>query len=129
MASALQKILTRSLPNTKFLTPSLQRLSQVPPFKPSEPQTPSIQRPFPPIHPLPETESSGSSCSSVVFPSFPFGFFLDPTHPIIPPSPADSHGGDDDSGKLWADSVKKKRKRKMNKHKYKKLRKRMRRQS
>ncbi|KAF3444536.1 hypothetical protein FNV43_RR14228 [Rhamnella rubrinervis] len=35
----------------------------------------------------------------------------------------------DDSGKVWADSVKKKRKRKMNKHKYKKLRKRLRRQT
>ncbi|XLU61997.1 hypothetical protein S245_021206, partial [Arachis hypogaea] len=131
MASGLQKILTRSTANTRFLATSLQRVSQVPPLKPSEPQTPSIQLPFPPIHPIPETEYFTASCSPVIFPSFPFGFFLNPIPSIGTPSPADSHGGcgDDDSGKLWADSVKKKRKRKMNKHKYKKLRKRMRRQT
>ncbi|KAL5717928.1 hypothetical protein ACHQM5_010878 [Ranunculus cassubicifolius] len=37
--------------------------------------------------------------------------------------------GGDVAGKIWADSVKKKRKRKMNKHKYKKLRKRLRRKT
>ncbi|KAJ4712468.1 DUF1713 domain protein [Melia azedarach] len=67
-----------------------------------------------------------------VFPSFPFGYCL---------NPMSSNGFDqlnaieadevetDDARTIWADSVKKKRKKKMNKHKYKKLRKRLRRKT
>ncbi|XP_022154198.1 uncharacterized protein LOC111021516 [Momordica charantia] len=63
------------------------------------------------------------------YPSFPFGLCLPQISstglvPFVP-----DYDEQDDSRKLWADSVKKKRKRKMNKHKYKKLRKRLRRQT
>ena len=127
MASALQKLLRR-YPATRIIT-SLHA-SQVPILKPSESQSLPLRR-FPSvevhrhiIHPRPETEHFGASCSTLVFPSFPFGFSL---NPISANEDLDRDG--DDSRKLWADSVKKKRKKKMNKHKYKKLRKRMRRQS
>ncbi|KAK1568135.1 hypothetical protein Q3G72_021008 [Acer saccharum] len=59
--------------------------------------------------------------SSFFYPSFPFGFALDP---IL------SNGSIlSEPGMVWADSVKKKRKKKMNKHKYRKLRKRISRQT
>jgi len=66
---------------------------------------------------------------SLLHPVFPFGFCGNPG-----PFPSAALGGaepaeGDDAGRLWADSVKKKRKRKMNKHKYKKLRKRLRRKA
>ncbi|KAF8005883.1 hypothetical protein BT93_K0229 [Corymbia citriodora subsp. variegata] len=64
-----------------------------------------------------------------VYPVFPYGFRAEPN----PISSAVLDGAEpvegDDSGHMWADSVKKKRKRKMNKHKYKKLRKRLRRKA
>ncbi|XP_030484812.1 uncharacterized protein LOC115701218 [Cannabis sativa] len=62
---------------------------------------------------------------SHVYPSFPFGYSLNP----LPLSGSIPLEAEDDSTELWADSVKKKRKRKMNKHKYNKLRKRLRRQT
>lgn len=62
--------------------------------------------------------------SNDYFPSFSIGFFLNP-NPSICLVKTDMDGGvSDDSPKIWADSVKKKRKRKMNKHKLRKLRKR-----
>ncbi|KAJ0113609.1 hypothetical protein Patl1_02888 [Pistacia atlantica] len=68
--------------------------------------------------------------SSVFYPSFPFGFFLDPilSSGSIHSEP-ENDVSDDGSGTVYADSVKKKRKKKMNKHKYRKLRKRLRRQT
>ncbi|KAL4348321.1 hypothetical protein GQ457_17G017890 [Hibiscus cannabinus] len=70
------------------------------------------------------------------YPSFPFGCFLNPISSIgfdplaiVEIEEGAAETGDDDAGKVWADSVKKKRKKKMNKHKYKKLRKRLRRKT
>lgn len=70
---------------------------------------------------------------SQIFPSFPFGYCLNP----IPSTGSENFGvGEvegvettEDARTVWADSVKKKRKKKMNKHKYKKLRKRLRRKA
>ncbi|CAJ1947519.1 unnamed protein product [Sphenostylis stenocarpa] len=121
MASALQKLLRKPPPLTfKFITA----------FNPSSPlQNPILSVP-PQCHPQPSSSSHASQpfdTSNVIFPSFPFGFFPKPVFE------SGFHSLDDevreDSGTVWADSVKKKRKRKMNKHKYQKLRKRMRRQS
>ena len=66
------------------------------------------------------------------FPSFPFGYCLNPVFSTGFERFAEREAGEvefDDSRTVWADSVKKKRKKKMNKHKYKKLRKRLRRKS
>ena len=66
------------------------------------------------------------------YPSFPFGYCLNPISPsefdqlkAIEAKEVES----EDARTIWADSVKKKRKKKMNKHKYKKLRKRISRQT
>ncbi|XP_041006412.1 uncharacterized protein LOC121251142 [Juglans microcarpa x Juglans regia] len=66
---------------------------------------------------------------SRIYPSFPFGFYLNPicSSLSVPSEAEDAALGD--CGTVWADSVKKKRKRKMNKHKYQKLRRRLRRQT
>ncbi|XXG62481.1 hypothetical protein AAC387_Pa05g0830 [Persea americana] len=72
--------------------------------------------------------SSQSPSRPHIFPSFPYGCFLNP----ISPSGFDQSEAEeveDGPATIWADSVKKKRKRKMNKHKYKKLRKRLRRKT
>ncbi|KAF8408341.1 hypothetical protein HHK36_007490 [Tetracentron sinense] len=77
----------------------------------------------------PNGEKIAFSQSLQIFPSFPFGYYLNPVSPSgIDQSEAEEVGiGDGQT--IWADSVKKKRKKKMNKHKYKKLRKRLRRQT
>ncbi|CAN4079178.1 unnamed protein product [Withania somnifera] len=62
------------------------------------------------------------------YPSFSFGLFLNPVSQMgLIKSENDEDI--DDSLKIWADSVKKKRKKKMNKHKLKKLRKCLRRKT
>lgn len=78
------------------------------------------------------TEAVAHLRKSQVYPSFSFGYFLDPIMPsglvqsqMVMPVEADT----EHPGMVWADSVKKKRKKKMNKHKYKKLRKRLRRKT
>ncbi|KAH9791087.1 DUF1713 domain-containing protein [Citrus sinensis] len=79
----------------------------------------------------PTKENLTNFTSSFFYPSFPFGFFLDPilsTGSILS-EPDDVVSDDVLETVVWADSVKKKRKKKMNKHKYKKLRKRLRRQT
>ncbi|XP_061374034.1 uncharacterized protein LOC133316311 [Gastrolobium bilobum] len=127
MASALQKLLRKSLPpTTRFING----------FNPSQAPNPIVSlhrechrpttEPSPVMEPLP---FESSSCSTVIFPSFPFGFS---SKPILASGfcfPEVEDPGLEDSRTVWADSVKKKRKKKMNKHKYQKLRKRMRRQS
>nr|XP_004231830.1 uncharacterized protein LOC101257717 [Solanum lycopersicum] len=80
-----------------------------------------------------ETEDPNQKVSPcpLVYPSFPFGVFLNPISQIGVVK-SENDGGvvvGEDSLKIWADSVKKKRKRKMNKHKLKKLRKRLRRKT
>ncbi|XP_055806137.1 uncharacterized protein LOC129874802 [Solanum dulcamara] len=80
-----------------------------------------------------ETEDSNLNVSpcSLVYPGFSFGLFLNPISQIGGIK-SENDGGvvlEDDSLKIWADSVKKKRKKKMNKHKLKKLRKSLRRKT
>ncbi|PON46464.1 hypothetical protein TorRG33x02_325960 [Trema orientale] len=136
MASTIQKILRKSPPPRIFtdLYPKRVPNLNVPltfqqphcneikpdPFLGHNP----IQIPF-----LGARETDNLSPFSHIYPSFPFGFCLNPL-PLSGSIP--SEAGDvsmDDSTKVWADSVKKKRKKKMNKHKYQKLRKRLRRQT
>ncbi|XWS37180.1 hypothetical protein CRYUN_Cryun19dG0020700 [Craigia yunnanensis] len=71
-----------------------------------------------------------------LYPNFPFGCLLNPISStgfdpleVVEVEEEATEAEDDDAGKVWADSVKKKRKKKMNKHKYKKLRKRLRRKT
>ncbi|KAK9277371.1 hypothetical protein L1049_006914 [Liquidambar formosana] len=67
-----------------------------------------------------------------IYPSFPFGYCLNPISPsgFDPSHPLKAEWVESDESRMvWADSVKKKRKKKMNKHKYKKLRKSLRRQT
>ncbi|GFP94098.1 hypothetical protein PHJA_001554200 [Phtheirospermum japonicum] len=67
-----------------------------------------------------------SSCGHI-YPTFPFGFFLDPISPTqLIRSEPHAETTPDESVIIRADSVKKKRKKKMNKHKLRKLRKRLR---
>ncbi|KAK4712638.1 hypothetical protein R3W88_007151 [Solanum pinnatisectum] len=78
-----------------------------------------------------ERETEDVSPCSLVYPSFSFGLFLNPISQIGVIK-SENDGGvavEEDSLKIWADSVKKKRKKKMNKHKLKKLRKRLRRKT
>ncbi|KAL3526112.1 hypothetical protein ACH5RR_014484 [Cinchona calisaya] len=72
-----------------------------------------------------------SPSSQKFFPSFSFGFFLNPNSSSgFIKTDVDGCGSEEeDSRTIWADSVKKKRKRKMNKHKLRKLRKRLRRKT
>ncbi|ESW23584.1 hypothetical protein PHAVU_004G059700 [Phaseolus vulgaris] len=121
MASALQKLLRKPPPLPfKFIT-AVNPSSQL--------QNPILTVPSQ-CHPQPSPTSPAMQqfdSPTVIFPSFPFGFFPKPVFESGFRSLDD--GVEEDSGTVWADSVKKKRKRKMNKHKYQKLRKRMRRQS
>ncbi|CAK8573086.1 unnamed protein product [Lathyrus sativus] len=126
MASLLQKFLKKQ--------PSSRLTTAFRPFQTANSTFPNNQEqglptePFQ-ISPIITHQFVGSSSSTLIFPSFPFGFALKPVfeNGIL------SHQSEDteleDSRTLWADSVKKKRKKKMNKHKYQKLRKRMRRQT
>ncbi|KAK1438172.1 hypothetical protein QVD17_03976 [Tagetes erecta] len=66
-----------------------------------------------------------------IYPSFSFGYFLNPISSnglldFTPEEVPDFDGSGSGGGMIWADSVKKKRKKKMNKHKLKKLKKRLR---
>uniref|UniRef100_A0A7N0U9E3 Small ribosomal subunit protein mS38 n=1 Tax=Kalanchoe fedtschenkoi TaxID=63787 RepID=A0A7N0U9E3_KALFE len=60
-----------------------------------------------------------------LYPIFSHGLLVHPVFQKAATEEAEEEVGNG-SGKMWADSTKKKRKKKMNKHKYKKLRKRMR---
>ncbi|KAG4178699.1 hypothetical protein ERO13_A10G059400v2 [Gossypium hirsutum] len=88
------------------------------------------------IQPENSLENDKSTEPSKLYPSFPFGYLLNPisssgfdTMAIMEVEEEEVETEDDNAGKAWADSVKKKRKKKMNKHKYKKLRKRLRRKT
>ncbi|MFS8030697.1 hypothetical protein Hanom_Chr17g01537141 [Helianthus anomalus] len=66
-----------------------------------------------------------------IYPSFSFGYFLNPISStgsldFKTEEGPDTDGSGSSTGMIWADSVKKKRKKKMNKHKLKKLKKRLR---
>ncbi|GMY14998.1 hypothetical protein FCV25MIE_10237 [Fagus crenata] len=87
-----------------------------------------------PIHLLGPTSGAEVEPTQTLrfFPSFPFGYCLNPAFSTGFEGFAEGEAGEvesEDARTVWADSVKKKRKKKMNKHKYKKLRKRLRRKS
>ncbi|GFY83096.1 hypothetical protein Acr_02g0013360 [Actinidia rufa] len=131
MASLLQKLLRKQSPNCIVaslskqpppnLIPSLLTHLHQNHIAESEPHHQCIAN----IVPF-KTGNSISPRSIPTFPSFPFGFSLNPIG-STGFAPADAVSGDDRT--IWADSVKKKRKKKMNKHKYRKLRKRLRRKT
>ncbi|KAI3787265.1 hypothetical protein L1987_41613 [Smallanthus sonchifolius] len=82
-------------------------------------------------NPPPESSSDDKSTHfnrSHIYPSFSFGYFLNPISSTGFPDSKDLEldGSGSGNGMMWADSVKKKRKKKMNKHKLKKLKKRLR---
>ncbi|MBA0563563.1 hypothetical protein Golob_008536 [Gossypium lobatum] len=88
------------------------------------------------IQPENSLENDKSTEPLKLYPSFPFGYLLNPVSSIgfdpmaiMEVEEGEVETEDDNAGKVWADSVKKKRKKKMNKHKYKKLRKRLRRKT
>uniref|UniRef100_A0A5B7BKP2 Small ribosomal subunit protein mS38 n=1 Tax=Davidia involucrata TaxID=16924 RepID=A0A5B7BKP2_DAVIN len=136
MASLLQKLLrkqsatriitTLNKPQTPNLaTPLLTRLHHQPHLTDTKAEHPHSINLIPFLDPT-KTEDSSPSHPLQFYPSFSFGFFL---NPISSSGFLQSEAADvvsSDSRTIWADSVKKKRKRKMNKHKYKKLRKRLR---
>lgn len=90
--------------------------------------------PYNPSHILDslENDKPTNPQPSQIYPSFPFGYYLNHVSPTmfdLMESEDAEDVGSGDTRSVWADSVKKKRKRKMNKHKYKKLRKRLRRKT
>ncbi|KAK8994024.1 hypothetical protein V6N11_008232 [Hibiscus sabdariffa] len=133
--------------NKLFKNKSTQRLIVSLKTPQNQPHQPRLSNPSPLLIPQqtqhfsltkPETSpANGKSTEPFKFyPSFPFGYLLNPISSIgfdpsaimeIEEEAAETEDGD--AGKVWADSVKKKRKKKMNKHKYKKLRKRLRRKT
>jgi hypothetical protein len=82
-----------------------------------------------PTSPILTHQFAGSSSTTLIFPSFPFGFASKPVFENGFLSNVSEDTEFEDARTLWADSTKKKRKKKMNKHKYQKLRKRVRRQT
>ncbi|XP_022984015.1 uncharacterized protein LOC111482461 [Cucurbita maxima] len=130
MASMLQKLVRKSSP-TRLIAALGTQTSQNP-LKPYILHQPLDFDKKPDRHcdsNLNSVSTSDLSHFPLFYPSFPFGFCLPQisSSGMLPFEP--DFVEQDDSRKLWADSVKKKRKRKMNKHKYKKLRKRLRRQT
>ena len=129
MASTLQKLLRKS-PATRIVA-ALQNPQAPNPTSPLIFHQPHLIEPKPgsPFLGSPKAEILTHFQFSQIYPSFPFGFFLNPIYSTgsVPSEAEDA--ALDDSRTVWADSVKKKRKRKMNKHKYQKLRRRLRRQT
>ncbi|KAL3376562.1 hypothetical protein AABB24_003146 [Solanum stoloniferum] len=125
----MASILRKSLQN-KFL--SAARITTILSSKPI-PTSPLFHHPSSSgLGQIPFFLQGGTSDSKLnvgFYPSFSFGHFLNPVSPNGFISPVEDIVVDDDSRKIWADSVKKKRKKKMNKHKLKKLRKRLRRKT
>ncbi|KAK4426107.1 hypothetical protein Salat_1379200 [Sesamum alatum] len=132
-SSTLLKLLrNQSESASKFFSPFRQ---PVPPLPPSLlTQIPQITKH---IDPTPSTDQPKTNClkphypfSAHVYPSFSFGFFLNPVSPTsLIRSEPEEETTPEDSRIIRADSVKKKRKKKMNKHKLRKLRKRLRRKT
>uniref|UniRef100_A0A5B7B9X7 Small ribosomal subunit protein mS38 n=1 Tax=Davidia involucrata TaxID=16924 RepID=A0A5B7B9X7_DAVIN len=136
MASLLQKLLSKQSaariitifnePQSPNLTlPLVTHIQHQPHLTETESHHPYSINLIPFLRP-PKTEDSIPSHPLQFYPSFPFGFIL---NPISSTGFLQSEADDvvsSDSHMIWADSVKEKRKRKMNKRKYKKLRKRLR---
>ena len=137
MAAAVRKLLRK--PSYQRILPCLNNGKSsnlvAPPLlhKPYPPETKSDAEPnLNPCQGSSTTENHTHYSSFQIYPSFPFGYCLNPIpSPVLEQSqPLKVEEVDsDDSRTIWADSVKKKRKKKMNKHKYKKLRKRLRRRT
>ncbi|CAB4275351.1 unnamed protein product [Prunus armeniaca] len=132
MASTIQRVLRRSQP-TRIIdalhnaaAPNL--ILHQPNLDQTNPDPHQILN-LSPLLVVPKTQNFGSYGFSHIFPSFPFGICLNPISSSGLVSSEAEEVEFDDSRKVWADSVKKKRKRKMNKHKYRKLRKRLQRQT
>ncbi|GMP52660.1 hypothetical protein CsSME_00018385 [Camellia sinensis var. sinensis] len=118
MVSLVQKLLTKQ--SVKYIIPTFNKLhpsNLIPPLF----TLPHLTEPKP-LHPhnhnvnldSDSDSDSVSSLSTPIFPSFPFGFSLNPISStgFVPFVSSDT------PMMIWADSVKKKkRKRKMNKHK------------
>ncbi|XP_055806211.1 uncharacterized protein LOC129874860 [Solanum dulcamara] len=125
----MASILRKSLQN-QFL--SAARITTILSSKPT-PTSPMFHHPSSSrIGQIPFFLQGGTSDSKPnvgFYPSFSFGHFLNPVSPNGLISSEEYNVVDDESHKIWADSVKKKRKKKMNKHKLKKLRKSLRRKT
>ncbi|CAJ2629515.1 unnamed protein product [Trifolium pratense] len=126
MTSLLQKLMKRQ--------PSSRLITAFHPLHTPNPIVPLNQELNLPNEPLPTSpilthQFAGSSSTTLIFPSFPFGFASKPVFENGFLSNVSEDTDLEDARTLWADSTKKKRKKKMNKHKYQKLRKRMRRQT
>ncbi|KAH7852971.1 hypothetical protein Vadar_031607 [Vaccinium darrowii] len=125
MASLLQKLIKKQ--SSKLITATFTKQplpNLIPPLLTHLHQDPNITNmtPF-------KTGDSIPPNSTPIFPSFPYGFCVNPIYSTgFVPSDVDDVVSDEGET-IWADSVKKKRKRKMNKHKLKKLRKRLRRRT
>ncbi|CAN4081745.1 unnamed protein product [Withania somnifera] len=128
MASILRKSLQNQFLSAARITTILR--SKPTPISPLF-HPPSSSR----VDQIPFFHQGGTSESNLnvgcFYPSFSFEHFLNPvcSNGLITCEEDNVVVVDDESNKLWADSVKKKRKKKMNKHKLKKLRKRLRRKT
>jgi len=121
--SLLQKLLKKP-PSSRFVA-ALQTPNPIIPLN----QEHNLPTDTLPTNPILTHQFVGSSSSTLIFPSFPFGFASKPVFENGFLNHVSEDAELEDAQTLWADSVKKKRKKKMNKHKYQKLRKRMRRQT
>jgi hypothetical protein len=138
MATIIHKLISKTTPTTPSLriitstlkTPQLSdpnyltaaTTSHLPSTKKSD----FSKNPIPLLNPIPTQDVKPLQ---FYYPSFPFGFCLNPISATGFGQVKAMEEDVDDSRTLWADSVKKKRKKKMNKHKYQKLRKRLGRKS
>uniref|UniRef100_A0A7N0TNC5 Small ribosomal subunit protein mS38 n=1 Tax=Kalanchoe fedtschenkoi TaxID=63787 RepID=A0A7N0TNC5_KALFE len=128
MASLLQRLLRRQSPITlsSFTksNPQYQTLAPAILTRGSQSIDSRLKSLLP--SPPPKDESDKPEVKyDYLYPSFSYGLLV---HPVFQKVVTEEEVGEveNGSGKMWADSTKKKRKKKMNKHKYKKLRKRMR---
>ncbi|MCL7051762.1 hypothetical protein MKW94_024111 [Papaver nudicaule] len=137
MATFLHKLLKKNsqikIITSNFKTPFQSNLS-TPIFQSHltdlKPNTDSVNDLKNPILFTPNNEDTALSRSQMFYPSFPFGYFLNPNSTTqIKMNEEVEEVSSEDEKTVWADSVKKKRKKKMNQHKLKKLRKRLRRQT
>ncbi|XP_019059448.1 PREDICTED: uncharacterized protein LOC109117150 [Tarenaya hassleriana] len=132
MSNLMQKLL-KNTPSLRLIS-SLSHQNLPKPYFPSIPRStvhPVEQNPDPFINPVILGNAERDE-SLKFFPSFPFGYSLDPiSFPVSGVSEVteSEDSVSEDSGTIYADSVKKKRKKKMNKHKYNKLRKLLRRKT
>ncbi|KAK8499905.1 hypothetical protein V6N13_123344 [Hibiscus sabdariffa] len=134
MANLIHKLLKNKSTQRLFLSLKPPKNQHLPKLTPS-----LVPHHFSLAHPAslgPKSPKDANFSQPLMFyPDSPFGYLLNPISSTgFDPSMAmeieeGNTESEDEAGKVWADSVKKKRKKKMNKHKYKKLRKRLRRKT